>query len=305
MKKMDILKLKVGKVTGRTGLLLKKRSPEILMIVGITGVVTSTVLACTATLKAGDVLDTAKEKMDTIKLAHATSDKEIYSETDYQKDLAITYVQTGVDFVKLYGPSVTLGMVSIGCLLGAHGIMKKRNIALMAAYKAVETSFKDYRNRVIEEFGEEKDYLYKNGIRQEVVTVIGTDEDGKKIKTKEIVETIDPNQHSPYAVFFDESSPNWSKTSEYNKMFLQGHQNYANDLLKARGHVFLNEVYDMIGVPRTSTGAVVGWVKGAGDDFIDFGIFKLDSPKARDFVNGYERSILLDFNVDGVIYDKI
>lgn len=300
------MKLNNLKMFANKGVLLtKKHSPEILMVTGVIGVVASTVLACKATLKAEDIIDEAKEKIDNIKLAKETFEEEKYSQEDYNKDMTVTYVQTGAAFAKLYAPAVLLGTASIACIIGSHGIMRKRNIALMAAYKALDQSFSDYRKRVVEEFGSEKDRLLKNGIRKEVVVVEETDEKGKtKSKTIE-VDALDPNGVSQYAKFFDEGCSQWSKSPEYNLTYLRCQQNYANDLLKSRGHVFLNEVYDMIGVPRTKAGAIVGWVLGAGDDYIDFGIFDGESAATRDFVNGYERSILLDFNVDGVIYDLI
>lgn len=111
---------------------------------------------------------------------------------------------------------------------------------------------------------------------------------------------------SQYARFFDEGSPAWSKDSEYNLMFLKQQQQYANDLLKKRGHIFLNEIYDMLGIPRTKAGAVVGWVydenNPIGDNYVSFGI---TDERNANFVNGYEKSVLLDFNVDGNIWDKI
>lgn len=275
------------------------------MVTGVVGIVTSTVLACRATLKAGEVIEEAKGKLDKIHYANQNIDKETYSERDYKKDLTVTYVQTGVDFAKLYGPAVLIGVASIGCILGAHGIMKKRNLALVAAYKAIETSFADYRKRVVEEFGMEKDRLLKNGIVQSKVSVVEIDENGKAKKSQKVVEVTDPNGISQYARFFDEASINWSKTPEYNLTFLKCQQNYANDLLKSRGHIFLNEVYDLLGIPRSQAGAVVGWVKDVGDGFVDFGLFDGENMRVRDFVNGYERNILLDFNVDGVIYDMI
>jgi len=296
----------LSKLTGRTGLTLKKHSPEILLVVGITGTVASAVLACRATLKCEAVLDNAKEKFEKIKECKQLNsgivedDREVYSELDYRKDITVAYVQTTVDFIKLYGPAVSLGVASIACIIGGHGIMKKRNVALMAAYKAVEEGFNAYRKRVIEEYGEEKDYMYKNGLRAEEIIDLEVDESGKakKVKKQKLVE--DPNGLSVYAKFFDESCSQWSKTPEYNMLFLKAQQNYFNDMLKARGHVFLNEVYDAIGIPRTQAGAVVGWVFGEGDNFVDFGF-----SNNADFVNGYERSVLLDFNVDGVIYDMI
>lgn len=302
---LENIKNVISRSTGRGGLLLKKHSPEILMVTGVVGIVTSTVLACRATLKAGEVIEEAKGKLDKIHYANQNIDKETYSERDYKKDLTVTYVQTGVDFAKLYGPAVLIGVASIGCILGAHGIMKKRNLALVAAYKAIETSFADYRKRVVEEFGMEKDRLLKNGIVQSKVSVVEIDENGKAKKSQKVVEVTDPNGISQYARFFDEASINWSKTPEYNLTFLKCQQNYANDLLKSRGHIFLNEVYDLLGIPRSQAGAVVGWVKDVGDGFVDFGLFDGENMRVRDFVNGYERNILLDFNVDGVIYDMI
>jgi hypothetical protein len=298
---------------GRTGLLLKKHSPEILMATGVAGIVTSTVLACRATLKADEVLDNAKVKLDKIHEAKEQIEKMdmndephiSYSEQDYKKDLAVTYLQTGWDFVKLYGPAVTLGLASIACMVTSHGIMRKRNLALVAAYKAVEESFSQYRKRVVEELGEEKDRQFKYGIKKEKVSEVAMDEDGNEVVNEKEVETIDPNGISQYARFFDESSTQWSKTPEYNMQYVLCQQRYANDLLNSKGHLFLNEVYDMLGLERSQAGTIVGWVKGNGDNYVDFGIFDEENEAKRAFVNGHERSILLDFNVDGIIYNLI
>ena len=286
------------KVAGRTGLKLQKHSPEILMAAGITGIIVSTVMACRATRKLDYVIDEQYEEKIYV--------EDLYSEGEidhkvYQKNLAKVYAKTGLRIAKLYGPAVTLQIASIGCILGSHGIMKKRNVALMAAYKAVEQSFNDYRQRVIEEFGEEKDYDLKHGIQHEKVKV---DEDGKKV-TKTL-NKADPNSISQYARFFDAASKEWQGIPEYDLMFLKSQQNYMNDLLHARGHVFLNEVYDALGLERSRAGAVVGWILTKdGDNYVDFGIFDGDRPRTRAFVNGTEENILLDFNVDGVIYDLI
>jgi hypothetical protein len=214
-------------------------------------------------------------------------------------------VQSGIKLVKLYGPAITLSAASIACFLGAHNILQKRNVALIAAYKAVEKGFTDYRRRVIDELGIDKDRQFKHGIKKELVTEIEVGEDGKPKKVKKTIDIVDPNEHSVYARFFDETSAQWDHSAEHNLIFLKCQQNFANDLLRARGHLFLNEVYDMLGIPRSGAGAVVGWRIGLGDDFVDFGIFEYGKHKVRDFVNGYEPAILLDFNVDGLIYDKI
>ena len=309
--KLEKITTSLSKLTGRSGLVLKAHSPEILLVLGITGTVASAILACRATLKVEDVLDDHREKVEKIndcweKVKEGEIALDKYSEQDHKKDLVVAYTQTAVDFVKLYGPAITLGAASIFCIISGHGIMKKRNLALVAAYKAIEEGFNAYRKRVVEEHGEEADYMYKNGLRkQEITEMAYTDADGVKHKAQKVTKLVeDPNGLSVYARFYDESCSQWSKNPEYNLMFLRSQQNYYNDMLKARGHVFLNEVYDALGIPRTQAGAIVGWVIGAtGDNFIDFGIFDGDRMKSRDFVNGYERSILLDFNVDGVIYD--
>ena len=298
-------------LVGRGAFAVKAHSPEILLVLGITGTVASTVLACRATLKVDEVLDAHKEKTDKIntcwqKVQDGEIDSEKYSEQDHQKDLVVTYTQTVVDFIKLYGPPVLLGAASIACIIGGHRIMMKRNVALVAAYKALDSGFKAYRKRVIAEHGEEADYLYKNGLSKvEVTEMPYTDEDGvKHEQTTKTIYTGDPNDISVYAKFYDESCRNWTKNAEYNLFFLKSQQTYFNNMLMARGHVFLNEVYDALGMDRTQAGAMVGWVLGdgsTGDGHIDFGIFDGNNPRARAFVNGYENAILLDFNVDGPI----
>ena len=292
----------------RVGLQIKKHSPEILLVTGITGVVTSAVMACKATTKVDAIVEESKKSIDMIHEGMETGnicDVE-YTEEDGKKDLAIVYIQTGVKFAKLYGPSVLLGLTSIGCILASNNIIHKRNVALSAAYTAIDTSFKGYRSRVIERFGESMDRELRYNIKtQEVKETVVDEETGKKKTVKSTVSVVDPNTYSDYARFFDEYCAGWTKDAEYNLMFLRQQQNYANELLKSRGHLFLNEVYDMLGIDRTKAGNIVGWIYDEkhpfGDNFVDFGIYVLDNEKARDFVNGRERSILLDFNVDGDI----
>lgn len=294
----------------RSGLKLKKHSPEILLVAGIAGAVTSAVMACKATLKANDIVEESRTQIDTI---HEVSENpemaEKYSEEDKKKDLAIVYTQTAVKFIKLYGPSVLLGIASLGCMVGSNRILNRRNVALAAAYATVDKGFKEYRGRVIERFGKELDKELRYNIKAQEFEKVTVDDNGNETITTETVEVADPNHYSPYAIVFDDGNTGWDKDPELTKFFLIQQQNYANDLLKSRGHLFLNEVYDMLGAKRTKAGAQVGWVydekNPSGDNFVDFGIFDINNPKARDFVNGYERVIILDPNVDGVILDRI
>jgi hypothetical protein len=309
MNKNEIM-TKMTRTLNRTGLKLRKHSPEILLAAGVVGVVTSGVMACKATLKVEEIIDDAKNKIDMIHTVSADPDmNEKYSEEDSKKDLAIVYTQTAVKLVKLYGPSVALGVVSLGCMIGSNRILNKRNVALAAAYTAVDKSFKEYRGRVIERFGKQLDKELKYGIKAEEVEEVSVDEKGKETTQKTTLEVMDPNAYSPYSIVFDDGNTGWDPDPELTKYFLIQQQNWANDRLKAKGHLFLNEVYDMLGAKRTKAGAQVGWVydekNPVGDNYVDFGIFDIYNPKSRDFVNGYEKVIVLDFNVDGVILDLI
>lgn len=290
----------------RAGLKLKKHSPEIMVTAGVIGVVASAVMACKATTKASSIIDEMKEEMDKIHKAADMVDEEIYSEEDLKKDTSIVYIQTGVKFAKLYGPSIALGALSITSILVGHNILRKRNLALAAAYTAIDTSFKAYRGRVVERFGKELDKELRYNIKaKEVEETVIDEKTGEEKVVKKTIDVVDPNEYSDYARFFDVGCNGWSKDPEFNLMFLKQQQNYANDLLKSRGHLFLNEVYDLLGFQRTKAGNIVGWIydekNPVGDNFVDFGIYDINRPKNRDFVNGYERSILLDFNVDGDI----
>ena len=290
--------------------LVKKHSPEILAGVGVVGVVASTVLACKATMKVNDILTDAKEQIDkvnSVKNNPVYADR--YSEEDAKKDLSVVYVQKGVEIVKVYLPAFALGTVSIGCLLSSNNILRKRNAALGAAYATLDKSYKAYRNRVVERFGSEVEKEIRYNIRAEEIEHTTIDEEGNEVVVKEEVKTMDPNLYSDYAKFFDESNVNWNRNPEYNLMFLKSQQQYANDLLKSRGRLFLNEVYDMLGMERTKAGQVVGWVydeeNPIGDNFVDFGIYDMSKERVRAFVNGYEPNILLDFNVDGNVWDAM
>lgn len=290
--------------------MVQKHSPEILAGVGVVGTVTSAVMACKATMKLNDILEESKETRDKIKEVESNPKYEDkYTPEDAKKDLTINYMQTGMKIAKLYAPAVILGSASLGCLLTSNGILRKRNAALSAAYMTVDKSFKEYRNRVTERFGEEVEKEIRYNIKAEEIETTVVNEDGSETTVKETVKVADPNLYSDYAKFFDEANPNWKPDPEYNLMFLKSQQQYANDLLKARGRLFLNEVYDMLGIDRTKAGQVVGWVYNeknpSGDNFVDFGIYDMSKERVRAFVNGYETNILLDFNVDGDVWSMM
>jgi len=278
---------------GRQVLTMQKHSPRALFIGGIVGVGVSTVLACRATLKLEKTLEGFKFDVDEVSKVKAEIGSKGYTQSQHNKNVAYVYAKGCYEIVKLYTPTIIIGGISVAALTSSHLELSRRNANLMAAYSALQTSFDAYRERVKEELGEEKEAYIRNGITKVTETV-----DGKK----QVILVSDPNKRSPYARLFDEYNPNWTKDSESNKCFIMAVQTYLNNLLQARGHVFLNEAYEALGMEHSKAGAVCGWVIGNGDNFIDFGIFDV---RSRDFVHGQEVSILLDFNVDGVIYDKI
>lgn len=302
MKKTE-LTATLSRTVNKVGLQIKKRSPEILIVAGVVGTVTSAVMACKATLKVDEIM---RESNDTIeKVIEYTAD-------DAKSDLTKVYIQTGLKLAHLYAPSVILGALSITCFITSHNIMRKRCANLAAAYGTLDTAFKKYRERVAERFGEEVEKEIRYNIKaKEIEKTIVDPETGEEKTVKETVKVMDgdPSSVSPYAVEFSESNPNYCKDPNMSFAFLRAQQQYFNDLLQAKGHVFLNEVYDALGLPRTKAGAVVGWVFDSdapvGDNYIDFGMYTADKEKVRDFVNGVEPTILLDFNVDGVILDLI
>ena len=292
----------------KAGFKVKKHSPEILVVVGVAGVVTSTVMACKATTKAGDILEEHKNQMNAIDQV-VKMDRDDYTEEDHKKDTTIVYTQTAIKFVKLYSPSIMIGVLSLGCIIYSHNILTKRNAALAAAYATVDRGFKEYRGRVVERFGKELDHELRYNIKAQEFEKTEVDKKGNEKVVKETVNVADPNLYSDYARFFDDGCNGWSKDPEQNLTFLKCQQAYANEKLKAKGYLFLNDVYKMLGIPATKAGQIVGWIydekNPIGDNFVDFGLYDMNKPVVRDFVNGYERTILRDFNVDGNILEMM
>lgn len=306
---LGCIKSKASIFAGKAGAKLKKNAPQILMGAGIFGMVATTVVACKATLKINDILDESKDQIDKINnYVKENGYSEKYTKEDEVKDRAIVFVKSSGKLAKLYAPAAAMGVVSLACMLRSYNLLNKRYAAAAAAYALVDSSFKDYRKRVIEKFGEKVDKELKYNITKEEKEEVQVDSKGKEKVVKKKVEVA--NDISEYARFFERDNPNWDKNPEYNLMFLRTQQQYANDLLRAKGHLFLNEVYDILDIPRTKAGQIVGWVydpteNHKGDNFVDFGIYDIHKQANIDFVNGYENVILLDFNVDGNILDLI
>lgn len=321
MKKEKIMK-NVSITFNKVSFQMKKHSPEILIVAGVIGTVASAVMACKATIKVGKIVEKTKDDVDEIHKAvenGVTNAGETYNVDDSKKDLTIVYAHTGIELVKLYAPSIILGTLSLTSIVASNNLLRKRNAALAAAYATVDKGFKDYRSRVIERFGEEVDRELKNNVKAKKITTTETDPetgDEKKVKNNQFVAS--PSDISGYARFFEQYTTDeegnsivnshWENNNEYNLMFLKAQERYANDLLRSKKRLFLNEVYEMLGLPRSKAGQVVGWVydpeNPSGDNYVDFGLYA-DNLTYSDFVNEFEPAILLDFNVDGNIWDKM
>ena len=300
-----------AKFAGKAEFTIKKNSPEILLGAGIVGFVGTIVLACRATCRADEVLEFHRRKIkdinDAKEIADADPEGEMsYDVEIYRQDKAIRYLKTTGSLAKLYAPTVAVGTLSLACILTSRNIMQKRYLGVVAAYNGLSAAFEGYRKRVRDEYGEDLDKHFRYGTTYDELPVY--DENGKKTKEKEKVEKIETEMAIPNddtCRFFDSSNPNWDKNPTFSMMWLRGQQNILNDILHTRGHVFLNEVYDALGFPHTPQGAVLGWIDGEGDNYIDFGLYDPNKESVRRFVNGDDNVIMLEFNHDGVIWDKI
>ena len=338
---MDFSKISnmVTSKIGRTILYGRKYSPEILMVAGCVLVPAAVVLSIVATKRVGRVTASAKELTILAKENLVTSERRVarceedaasvqlseeqansmYDQclaelSQYRKEYILSELEYFRSVAAVYLPTVVVTLAAMACVVGPYVILKRRNVALIAAYKIVDESFKRYRERVISEYGSEKDRQYRYGLTEESTTVSTTDKNGKTVLTEEkSLAPILGYQPSMYSKLFDECNPNWTNDASYNRYFLHCQQNVLNQKLATDGHLFLNQVYEALGFGHTSPGAVVGWIykSEVGDQCVDFGMFDFNdvaygvAERKAAFINGYEKSILLDFNVDGVIYDKI
>lgn len=294
---MKLIPYSVTRKLGRQLLVAKKNSPHLFFAGGMVGLVGTVFLACRATLKLEKELDNIKQDLDNVKeVASNRMQEHDYDEREYYKDLGYIYIKSATKVAKLYGPSIALGGASVVALTGSHVQMTRRNAALSATIAVITEAFESYRYRVQQEIGESKELDIYRGVVDEAISI-----DGKKKLAK-----VDGELGRPaYARTFDGENVNWQKDPELNRIFIQCQQNYANHLLRARGHVFLNEVYDALGFPRTKEGAVVGWLyhSDEGDGYIDFGLY--DDINSNFIISGNAYAVSLDFNVDGIVFDKI
>lgn len=311
---------KVTRTLGRGMLQVKKHSPEILLVTGLISGGVAIYAACKATTKLEATLAKTKNDVEQVKECTAAGEIRVkegdeirtveYTEEDSKKDLTIVYAKGAWELTKLYAPAIGFSAVSVVCILASHGIIHKRNVALASTVTAIGKDFDEYRGRVVERFGEKMDHELKYNIKAKEVEETVINEDGTESVVKKTIEVVeDPKKEmDEFTRCYCEGCTGWTKDAEANLIFLKNVQRFANQRLQSKGHLFLNEVFDALGLPRSSTGAQYGWMYDPEnpDHKVDFGIFNIHIPANREFVNGWERSIWLNFNVDKEpIYNKI
>jgi hypothetical protein len=297
----------VTRKVGRQVLTVKAHSPVLLLGVGAVGFATTVVLASKATLKLHDILDEAEALDEKFEEAQgkATAKGLTYTDEDKKHDRFTNRVQTAIKVVKAYTPAIIVGGATLACFITSHNILNKRNAGLSAAVMATTKAFQEYRGRVVNELGKEKDREFRYGVVERTIgvetdegvvekTIRGVDQDAMMADGGSMYEKI----------FSSKTSSRWQPVPIQNELLLRGHQNYMNDLFNSRGHLFLNEVYEALGFEHTEEGSVVGWIRGHGDQFVDFSCWDESGSLREDdvFVNGDTGSILLDFNVHGPIF---
>lgn len=283
---------------------LAVKKPELLFVGGIACIAVGTVTACIAAFKERDVIYDMQEDLDEI---HAN---ENLTKEEKNKKIFHVYVRTGVATVKHFALPVIFEGLGIAMITKSHTMMKTDMAALGAELTKKTQDFSQYRKNVVDDAGKEKDMEYL-GIKKREWEESEVDADGSEVithKTGNFIEG-DLSGYSIHAKFFDEASRKFCDNPEDNICFLQRMQDICTQKLRAEGYLFLNDVYDILDIPRTVIGQQVGWILGKGPDYVDFGLYEIyrdghyNSAKA-DFINGYEKAILLDFNVYGYIIDE-
>lgn len=278
--------------TGKAILAVRRNAPEILVYSGVVGMVASTVVACSRIFESQNTHVVASVERTRMK-SFVEKNPESEEAKTFKRDLTSSYFKEACDHAKIMAPAITLGAVSIAAILTGHNMLRKRHVVLGASFLALQEEYREYRDAVKEAIGEETELEIRNNLLKE--------------RAGDTASAEFLNNHSVYTKLFDETNVNWNDDNTYNICFLRNVQNVMNDKLRVNGYVFLNDVYKALGFPATRAGQQVGWVLGSenGDSFIDFGIYDEKNDRAKDFINGYENSIWLDFNVDGDILNSV
>lgn len=287
----------------KAGFKIQQKSPEIFLGLGIASMAGALAVTVVATVKAHDILDDHKEHLVNINEAADDADNTTYDANDLAHDTKLAYARLAKKLVLAYGPAVMLAGTSMFCFCKGQSILKARNAALSTALAGVTDQFRRYREKVIDKYGAEVDEEMRYAVANE--TVKG--EDGKKHTVRTMSSEV--AGYGPYARVFDDTNTNWQGSVAYVKQWLEGCEAHCNAILNGRGVLYLNEVYDMLGFDRTPVGQTHGWVydprRDVDTNWVDFGMKDFAKPNSKAWQLGETDVIILDFNVDGYILDKV
>ena len=292
---------KVSGAAKRAAFKMSKPAPQIMVGLGVVGVVAAGVWACKKSFDLKDSVEEYKDQVD--KIDEMLEDPVVdYDPALAKSDKRKLAVHTVATVGKAYAGPVVLGAVSIASILGGHHIEHKRYIGAAAAWAASQADYEALLDRIKRDHGEDEMKRLKYDLQDVVESYSETNENGETVEGVRKYKMAS-NPPSLYARFFDESCAEWRQDPVHNMMFLKQVEKEANKTLQNRGFITLNEVYQALGLPQNiQYGNEAGWVHGAGDSQVDFGLGDgYDDPAKRAFINGYETVILLDFNCLGRI----
>lgn len=285
------------------GLQLKKAAPDIMFAAGIALSAVSVIEFCKKSDKGLPVAKQFKENVQELSEEHSDG---AYNDKTYCTLVAEEAVKAGKELGKIYWKPAVMWVASTALVAGSHYILKDRNATLTIIASGLGAELKTLHQRIIERYGEDVDKELKFGTETKEIETRSIDEEtGEEVVNKSVV-PVNNGGFSLFARYYDEACIGWRNNAELNKSFLLAREAEANRRLDKQGYLFLNDVYEMLGMKKTRAGQKVGWKKNSrfGDGYVSFGIFNTRQGN-RDFVNGYQPIVLLDFNVDGEIIDAM
>lgn len=279
---------------------LKQIAPEIATIGGTAGVAFGAIGLYKAIQDSKDILAKVKEEV-----------KRLEDDGADEKDIKAVKIAGGITVAKKVAPSAALVVGSTAAVFASHYELRKENKRLSDIIThtslAYNTIVKTLKDKLGDEKAEEIIYGIRKPNEEERKVIEDLTKDNPMTEEQQKTYRIsDDTEISPslYAVFFDETCTNYSDDPDFNKNTLILLQARFNERLRRVGYVYLNEIYEALGVEKTEAGHDMGWryaphdPNHEGANTIDFNMWDIRSKANRRFINGYEPIILLDFNVD-------
>lgn len=285
---------------------ISKHAPTILSITASAGVIATGYLAWKAGTRFEDV-----EGRDWDRRKECLRNADTIPDEDVPKIERKNRILFILDTVRTIAPAAIVGAATITMIYFSNSISKKRLAAMGAAYATLQTAFDGYKRTMVEALGKESvDKILKPklpNVGKSAEEILSSDNKSDAANVSDaVVNSL--KALSPYArIIAEESSTCWDPNEDYTSQNLAAIQLWANRRLERKGHLFLNEVFDQLGLSRTREGAVVGWLKnGEGDNYVSFGDFDASIYRVpSDDYNRVDSNFIVDFNVDGVIWDRI